>query len=73
MTPRAMIVQTYGLQALHALLGAGAVALAIEALQQRRLLLASIDMFFAGLNAIFFVRQADIRADIRRWLQRHQP
>jgi hypothetical protein len=73
MTPRAMIAQTYILQALHALMGAGAVALMIAALQERRAMLATIDMVCAGVNAGLFVRQANIRADIRTWLQRHQP
>jgi precorrin isomerase len=66
MTPRSLIVQTYVLQAVHALLGAGAVALAIGALQERRPILASIDMVCAGLNAIFFVRQANVRATWRQ-------
>jgi xanthine/uracil permease len=72
MTPRTMIVQTYVMQATQAVFGAALIALASKALQERRVLLASIDLFFAGLNAILFVRQANIRADIRRWLQRHQ-
>jgi len=73
MTPRTLIVQTHILQALHALMGATALALMIMALQEHRPLLASIDMVCAGLNAMLFVRQANIRADIRTWLQHHQP